>query len=1199
MKNITLISMLCIFVGLQSCKPRSGSSLSAVPDHVRVDKQLKTLFTYRAIADSVGLHVNNHPFYRRALMYAVEAFSKVTQELKTSSKARANNFKVKMESIKWLSKELTKAEYDEFLLTEFEEEPTSIPGHVVQSPYFKQMDPEGFGPEGLINLAKLDRASAPSCEYLKDPMLANRRFAVCYSFETCGYAVNELKVLSQFTQEDKYRKYVPAVDKLFEELSLDIQCLVDSHTKNLLLYRAETLKLSQRFYKAYEFEPFHRPMPNSSHGESIAQLQGNLRSMIKKAEKEFIRTDDPSRVKMPIIDAMREDQAYKTHFDMDYERYVHDDDRLGNPDNLQCNDEKCESITLKLDDEQQAAIEHIVDDSAGYAAAAYSENRAMLEYIERASTNDIRPWLSNLESKVQDWVQWRVQFETSGTPRPQSLELISPTVAFQMLAIFYEHEAFLPLRRQYLRTMRFVSRKFYRFKDQNSLGYKEKLETASVTIDALGKAIDAYDKSLASYADGIGFAGRNLLNKEVELTTRERGYPEYFHSLMASIAIYAKDHQDYAAAATEVAEINAEQAMLGESRLLDKGTLKKLEQANKKRAAYQKQAISAALELSCLSYGAGEQIHKFYETGINKPIMSCWKWVHKHRNNWFHWLNGDSRDDFKVEDGFVGNFPLERICRPPGSSSPISWTRKIQIDSDAADTAACAETTMKFQQEIKSLAFQAAAMPVMMGAGGIVTQLIIRKMLTARMTSVIASRIGSKVATRLTGSTTSKGVGQAATDAVMLRGKLLSGTQVKRVADLLARRKLAQWSSAKFGKIAMSATSSMISAAFLTVASRTVFTALGMQSLVNPEYANKYGYLLGGIMDWSKETMINAAIFMSFGVFHGLSGTASSALASTLPRSSLTYSFVSNWMPFFGTVGFFSATPKMMEITNHAVKATTGYDLGLHDEDNAHGYYYSLFHSLLITLAFKGGHMIGPRLTTKSAKNWMHKRGIRAVPADVKPLTEAETIAQRAEMMRFNRIFRNPRKLSQSFEMKPTAESKDWPVRRVEMVLKEGNKNLEFGVHDPIVLFGLRSGFEMRTAEANRIHSLKKRLEGKERLNAETRKLFAEHSKSVEKQMLPELTKKWKKYDQRMAAQIKQLRSEKNPDMDQIVITRNLRKIGAKLHEVMKDPSQRIDYLQSINVINYHIYQQSRAQPSYTRPDSSQWQPSIEDRSQQ
>lgn len=1198
MKNIIFVSMIFIFVGLQSCKPR-GSSLSTSQNKEElIETQFKTLFSYQAIANTVGLHVNNHPFYRRAYIYAIDSVSKITAEFQGLKKARANNFRLNFEAIKWLASELIVKKYEEFVLTAFETTPESSDRNIptAVTGFFQNMEDKTITPESLLKLARLQRETAPSCNYTADPMLVNRRFTVCYSFETCGLAINGLKVFTRFSQNDIHKKYVPAVDKLVNDVSLDIQCLVDSETKNLLMFRADTLKLGQRFYKAYKFETFYRPQ-NNNHGENTAELQSRLRSHIREAEDHFIRGDDPSRVKVPVINALREDLKYKAQLDQDFEKFVHDQDRVGDPSDVTCNDESCENITIKISPEKEQAIESMVDDSAGFAAAAYIESRALLSYIDRTTMNDIRPWLADLEAKATEWRNWRFDFETSGTARPEGLELISPTVAFGMLTHFYEDEAHLPMRRLYLRTMRFMVRNYFRFKDQNEIARGEKVLTDSNILKSLEDATNQYDKNLVKYAGYVGFSGQNLLSKEMDLTTEENGYPEYFHSLMASFNEYLRHVGKFNEAAKDVFEINQQQAQLGDDKLLDEDTNKKIKAANQRLSSHQLESASAALELACLSRGAGEQMQTFYQTQLNEPVMACWKWAHEQKNSQlFKWLMGiGAGSTFEKERGITGNFPLERVCRPPGSGSPISWIKKFQIDQNATETLKCAETTTVIKQEVSNLGMQMALMPLMMSGGGIVTQLIIRRIITARMTAIVASRAGSVLAARITGSATAKGVGAVASDSLILRGTLLSSTQISRIAKVLARRKLADWSSQKFGKIALSASSSFISAAFLTVATRSLFGTLGMQSFVGEEYSKKYGYVLGGAVDWARETMINAAIFMSFGAFHGLSGTGSAALASALPKSSRYYSFATKRLPFWGTVAFFSATPQMMAITDQVVKSTTGMNLELHDKENAHGFYYNLFHSFMITMAFKLHHQWSPSYTPERLTKWLQKKGLKS-GAGVIPPSEAEMIAHRAEMMRHARIYKTPQKLSQSFQIQKgivdqnkvtllegkvdkfaeTVGSTTNSESIARLQVKEGHELIGVGFLDPVTLFGLNQGFGLQSMEIQRTLKLGVKLKNNGKLDPLTRDIMAKHIGASEARLVKELDTKYLKFKNRMNRQIEQIRQE-SINSNELKIAILLRNHGTKVYELTKKTKTRSNYLQYVNYVKSNIQAQAQA----------------------
>ena len=291
-------------------------------------------------------------------------------------------------------------------------------------------------------------------------------------------------------------------------------------------------------------------------------------------------------------------------------------------------------------------------------------------------------------------------------------------------------------------------------------------------------------------------------------------------------------------------------------------------------------------------------------------------------------------------------------------------------------------------------------------------------------------------------------------------------------------------------------------------------------------------------------------------------------------------------MPFFGTVAFFSATPQLMSVTNQIVKSSTGYDLELHDDENAHGFYYNFLHSFLITLAFKGHHKYSHTYTPQALTKWLQKKGLKP-PGSGKAPAEAEMISKRAEELRHGRIFRNAEKSVDSFRLQLAIEDSHrlqstpkqdsaYSGSAGRLEAKEGNELIQIGFQDPMTLFGLKTGFGPQAAEIQRVLKIGVKMNYKEKLDPQTRDAIIKYITKIDAKLVKELDVNYQKFVRRMDAQIEKIRQEPTVDMNRLKIAALLKQQGTIVYNKTKNIETRYEYLTKVNRVRAYLHAQAQ-----------------------
>jgi hypothetical protein len=775
---------------------------------------------------------------------------------------------------------------------------------------------------------------------------ANRRFNeanLCDSNAVCRSAISGLFPLimaANGMSEEEWRQ----LENFLQGFEKVVDTLPGSTANMLLEFKVRSLRTRAQFYRAVSFKDARRPFvgaPNwrgqgPTDTDELRAIEARLRELIRLADVELLRSDDPTRINSRMKYGLISDFVLAKVSNTDIAVPLEDPE--GEAETFKCSDdESCESLTLQIEPAQREEIQTDIDLIASELTEAHIWNRAALSYLPRlrANQNDIRPWLSGLEETARRWRDWYLSAASQGVDaeRPAEIENISPNLAAQMLFVFSRAEIQLPFRHEFRNSLTRFAQGAINYSDfgSDSSVLKSLLELARV----VSELVSAYDQGLEEMSSVFDFGNLAQVEKNVAMW-----FPHDFHSFKDQAIQLMIANENYA----EAAEIQQ----------------KKLEE-NKYSAEVDPRFKSALVrritedvKMACLNFAVGRQHSKFYNTGMPEQ-----------QNGWcFDIYLAKTGITVERSQGLAGSLALEKVCgmrpplRPPLTLQGIN-NRILQIDNNGEMTRVCQEQTSRLNMMIGSNVVSVALFPIMGGAGGVVS-----KWAFARLAQTSAMRVASSGSGAVWNAT-----GGRAT--------------AKVVAETLSAYAAGRFAQKATGKVLVAGMESFVSAVMFDIGARAIFAPFGMARFYDPEKN-----IAGNFREYAESIGTMTLTFMGLRPIHGLSnwvavraagktmrvhptntGLTPAAAFSSPTNASVLRSWSSphgarnvaalgavHGIPFAATALYFTQAHSIAHAVQYASDKIAGEIERPPEEEQT--FYERFMHSIAMTLSFRlYGHM--------------------------------------------------------------------------------------------------------------------------------------------------------------------------------------------------------------------------------------------------
>jgi hypothetical protein len=745
----------------------------------------------------------------------------------------------------------------------------------------------------------------------------NDKSRVCTSNTTCRSAISGLEAMAQVANSMEDQDW-HAFGELLAVLGQTIVQLPASSANQLLEYRHASLLGKARFFRMVTFREGYRPtiysfdhQRNFIESEEVRATVALLDANIADAESMYLRSDDPSRInpmtKYQLLSDYALAELYGTAIDLDTPA---EESVKKQPCN---NDQSCEQLLANFAPEVRERVQGDVDLIAEEVTMDHAFNRAARYYIERirANSNDIRPWLQQLEAQAQQWRDWYGSVASQGpaAQRPANITHISPTLALLMLNAFARYEILLPFRHEFRDSMLRLARRSVSYAD---FGQDQATLTGALKIaEVISVLVDQADRQVRELSQGFDFGDLSRIEKNAAIMI-----PQDFHSFQA--------------AALEV--------MIAREKFVDAANTEQERLKNDKHATDLSPSFHVALfnriasevEMACVNYAVGLPSSKFYDTGFpQQETNGCW-------GIYFAGMGLD----FERSQGLTGQLAIDKLCGFPSdgrgrvTSHPLTLreirNRLGKLERDGNMTRVCSQESMKLNIQVASTAISVVMMPVMGGAGS---------WAMARLAQTAAMRAGQAAASR-----TFTAIGARALTQQL--GAQMAKTAVGRFTTAVVQRTMV---------VGME---SFLSATMFEFGTRLVMAPFGLARFWDPEKG-----FAANARDYAESIATMTVTFGLLRPVHALAHKVAVPIVGSIPpnigrvvipplaRKSV-MSGVAHGIPFMATTLYFAEAHRIA----HSVQWASDRILGATERDLPHeeeSYYQRFMHSAAMTLGFQ------------------------------------------------------------------------------------------------------------------------------------------------------------------------------------------------------------------------------------------------------